>query len=1000
MARNISAASLTKLETNLGTEPINIVEIQWVPSGPRDSYADRDIEGGIKGRILEIGGLDDVVQISGGGQSQRISLTLDDTDGSLKQILDTQDIHKRSCWVYQWFEGLATSEKFLIFRGEINSPVEWNEGDRTVRFDVISKIEDVEVGFSIEEGDFPAPPVELIGKPWPLCFGTVINVPALQTRSLRQGTLASGVGIKDFTLEPRISLAEKLKCPWVQTGWQGKLEPGGGFGPVFEEDAPCRQNACLELEKLKLQLTEQTAYEYQTIRIFGGDRFPQGQQLTLDIGGGKFNGSFNGDIFTITSRRHPDLDTTTGLPLVPPDERTIKSTCGVPLGTDQNNKGLLADFTDEEIEQLNATVGIFRQQIIQAAVSRKTWDNYNNYPTSSFFWANGGSTVTLENDEEIVYIVNLLPSTILRVAAYRTVNGQRRLLTVPGEYYTVRQSNFNTYQVMEVVFSRPLSRRDSGWEDDIFVTMTSTVGPNTVDILTWFIETYTDYVIDDASFDDVRAKIDNYPMNFALLERKNLINVLEEIAFQARCAIYLKDGTFFLKYLSEEPAADDTIGESDILAKSLTVSHTPTEDLVTKYVATWRKDYATKEPNTVILRHNVSKYGTHSQEYDYYCFNILELVRKTATFWLVRKANTWRKAKLSTPVSKLKLESFDTVGVTVPDIADGTIKALVESATYNSENHTIDFELWTPVKSGTRVSYSFAWPAQVEETLLFPTLEERDAGFAGSGDGPNFSVIAPVEHALNPDGPGGFSMTLPEQDPCFGSERFEPGTKCRQDYGDKNPSDIGDEKPEVDADEDQTGDISTSTSPITGEEKKGADNCCEIAKQALEEAKRALEEAAKANSDNSGNSRSKDDLAHECGGNCAATATVRWIKVSSVFLAAGGSSNAPGATGKIQNGDIHSAEQCYTFNSALAAQKFRDQIVEDTQTISDSYNAKVGSQYPWVTSTADPNLGLDTDPESENFNNACPEPSLDDQRVTGFTGDEVENSGVTLPYGL
>ena len=33
----------------------------------------------------------------------------------------------------------------------------------------------------------------------------------------------------------------------------------------------------------------------------------------------------------------------------------------------------------------------------------------------------------------------------------------------------------------------------------------STVGPNTVDILRWFIETYTDYEIDDASFDAIYA---------------------------------------------------------------------------------------------------------------------------------------------------------------------------------------------------------------------------------------------------------------------------------------------------------------------------------------------------------------------------------------------------------------------------------------------------------------------------------------------------------------
>ncbi len=42
----------------------------------------------------------------------------------------------------------------LIFRGKISSPVVWSEGDRTVSFNIISQIEDAEIGFSPEEGQF------------------------------------------------------------------------------------------------------------------------------------------------------------------------------------------------------------------------------------------------------------------------------------------------------------------------------------------------------------------------------------------------------------------------------------------------------------------------------------------------------------------------------------------------------------------------------------------------------------------------------------------------------------------------------------------------------------------------------------------------------------------------------------------------------------------------------------------------------------------------------
>ena len=118
--RTISAPSLAKLATRFGTEPINILTVQWVEGGGFSQYADRDISGGIKGKIQTIGELDAVINVSGNSQSQSIDVTLDDTDGSIKAILDTHDIHKRPCKLYQWFDGLATGEKFLVFQGQVS----------------------------------------------------------------------------------------------------------------------------------------------------------------------------------------------------------------------------------------------------------------------------------------------------------------------------------------------------------------------------------------------------------------------------------------------------------------------------------------------------------------------------------------------------------------------------------------------------------------------------------------------------------------------------------------------------------------------------------------------------------------------------------------------------------------------------------------------------------------------------------------------------------------
>jgi len=181
--RSISANGLAKLATRCGNEPIAIVEVDWAPNCTR-VYADRDVgtaPNTVPGRIIEIGDLDNVVNVSNNSSSQQINVTLDDTDGSIKKILDSADVHKRSARIYQYFDGLTyPTDRFLLFAGKVSSPISWNERDRTVKFTVISQLEDCEVGFSAEEGQFPYLPADLVGKTWPMIFGVVQDCPAIQ----------------------------------------------------------------------------------------------------------------------------------------------------------------------------------------------------------------------------------------------------------------------------------------------------------------------------------------------------------------------------------------------------------------------------------------------------------------------------------------------------------------------------------------------------------------------------------------------------------------------------------------------------------------------------------------------------------------------------------------------------------------------------------------------------------------------------------------------------
>ena len=60
---------------------------------------------------------------------------------------------------------------------------------------MVSQIEDKEIGFSAEEGNFPYIPSDLVGKAWPMVFGTVYDYPAVQMPMAVTGVTLGGVGI-------------------------------------------------------------------------------------------------------------------------------------------------------------------------------------------------------------------------------------------------------------------------------------------------------------------------------------------------------------------------------------------------------------------------------------------------------------------------------------------------------------------------------------------------------------------------------------------------------------------------------------------------------------------------------------------------------------------------------------------------------------------------------------------------------------------------------------
>ena len=90
------------------------------------------------------------------------------------------------------------------------------------------------------------------------------------------------------------------------------------------------------------------------------------------------------------------------------------------------------------------------------------------------------------------------PARCLTVKAFKQYDGPHVLTTVPTDYYTVSTVNYGPIIAVIITMERQLSTyryddgTNQGWSNEIYVTFQSSVGPNTVDIMKYLIDTYTD----------------------------------------------------------------------------------------------------------------------------------------------------------------------------------------------------------------------------------------------------------------------------------------------------------------------------------------------------------------------------------------------------------------------------------------------------------------------------------------------------------------------------
>lgn len=771
--RTISPAALTAISQSSGLEPVIIVQVFW--DGNATSYCDKKFEqAGLIGRLLEIGNIEDTIDINGGASSTNLSVTLDDVDGSIKSIFDNVDIHKTYVQVLQWFTNIPLSDAFVIFEGEIYSPIVWAEGTRTLKFDVVSKITDIEVGFSVEEAAFPFMATNLVGQAWPVVFGTVAGLRALDMNESPTAVFAEGFAILDekiwrADIQKQTDAIAQLKAQ-ADTAWAFGIEnaykagqyKGSHINILNFPDDPVQSaqydtaassyfaqaaNYRAEMAKLQTELTmlnnlhaEQQSYVKTVIKITGSN-LPQGVPFVIEFA----------NVWTATA---------------------------VAVGNEIVLSNIQIKVDVNAVQGLNNyafSIGANPSQITRVALNPLTDlpfdDGLVHTVTDQFVrvqqpvrftWIDGGTEIKLFNIPRY-YIVAIGQVNVLNVWSH-TKYGRS---VVPKNDYVIDYPDLGGGLVItRLVLPTPLPSLPGFWQEGpLEVDVQSPVGPNTVDIMRWVIQRWGTFPVDEASFDYVREKVDPFPANFALTSRMNVVTFLKEVAYQSRCAIWLRDRRYYIKFLAETPTSLDTITDADVEVNSITVTTTETERLVTKYVAEWKQRIGQDRPDEIIYRYNVQKYGIVEERYNFFIYNQFECVEQAALFWSIRKSNTFKLMKLKCMLNKIRTETFDDVTFAFNEhlVANAPVTGMVTKAIFEPDTDTIALDVWLPIRFGEMVPYVFTYPASTQ--LYFPPLTDPNINtgnpFAGATG--QFIPRTAIPHyvgikfsALNPwtQGPG------------------------------------------------------------------------------------------------------------------------------------------------------------------------------------------------------------------------------------------------------
>jgi len=634
------------------------------------------------------------------GQSGSLPINIVDETGEIFSLFKGKNIIKSSVSIYIVFTDLTWNDKVLVFSGKIETPFKWSENTRIITFNCLPHRLEGKITAPIVFGDMPG--VQIIDPLHGLSATSPIYVRSAGKRKRNASNIV--LGNDSFTTNIDIP-DEYLNKPYYIK--LGKILCNGSF--IDKRTFHCNAiNTTYEMPNVRNRDKDDLDYENRNaVYITGSGVDLAGKYIRFKIDteynifrfaktefettGGSSFGNLNASIITEPSDM-PQVPENIkedvfkqGSILVPKDStyyNYVKTTerkdsyyytCKCSAYSPKDGKIILdagpVNMFGEPmlINQYDAQIiGVFGEYPLTIPGNM-----YNDY---SEYWTTGDSAKIEFIGETFNHTISVLPSN----SVTNIFNSDMEIQT-PQEY--------------DITLSPETSLKTYGIGNR-WCSVSSTVGPNIVDIIQYIIENYTELTFNaDASLHTIHS---SFPVGFYYTDDVTVKSVLDDICVQAclKYTIYGNDFTLKDATTKNTVTSEISLTKSNLEIGSLRWNTSRSSDLFTTVIGKWSiTNYPDHIEETVELENNIDKFDENIKIIDFNIYHAKGSVERAVTFYLDLYSNIWEYITFRCFLYCMNLYLYERVTVDTPIIGSNT--GIIEEFDFTASTFSTKIKLNT-----------------------------------------------------------------------------------------------------------------------------------------------------------------------------------------------------------------------------------------------------------------------------------------------------------------